>query len=100
MEKPNLITGQIIEETHIFSIDEFAHAIHVKKEIVYELVEYQLIKPQGRNKDEWCFNVHDLKRGRVATNFLNDLEINMPGVALALELLDRIEELELKLKTK
>lgn len=90
----------IIDEAPLLTLDEFSRAIHIEKEIVFEMVDYQFIRPKGNSSEEWRFDSDALRLGRIAASFYRDLEINMPGVALALELLDRIETLEHQLKTK
>ena len=88
------ISTNIAQESQILTLEEFCQAIHAKKEIVITMVEYQLIQPQGETPDEWQFDAILLKRGKIAVSFYQDLEINMSGVALALELLDKIDELQ------
>ena len=92
MAKP--LSGVIIEKSQSLNLDEFCNATHAQKEIVIQMIEYQLIEPEGNSPEEWRFDWHSLKRGRIASSFYHDLEINMQGVALALELLDKIEYLQ------
>ncbi len=90
------ISAVIIEHPHSLTIEEFCRAIHIRREMVVEMVEYQIIAPEGEEKppENWRFDSASLKRGRIAASFYQDLEINLPGVALALELLDKIEGLQ------
>jgi len=89
-----LISGVIIDETQPLTLEEFCYAIHTEPKIIIQMVEYQLIEPIGESPDEWRFDSLSLKRARIAASFHRDLEVNMPGVALALELLDQIETLQ------
>ena len=84
-------TGVIIEK---LTLDEFSQVIKIEKKIVIEMVEYQLFQPEGKDPEEWLFDAFSLKRGRIAASFYHDLEVNMQGVALALELMDKIEDLQ------
>ena len=52
----------------------------------------------ARRASEWRFGGARCARMRVATRLSRDLEINSPGVALALDLLDEIEALEARLR--
>lgn len=93
-----ILSGVIIENSHCLTLDEFSRAIKTEKTIVIEMVEYNLFLPQGgKLPEEWRFDSVSLKRGRMAASFLHDLEVNMPGVALALELMDKIEDLQQQL---
>ncbi len=98
MPQSELISGVIIEEAHSLTLDEFCQATHVSKEIIIEMIDYELIHPAGKSPQEWRFDSVSLKRGRVAVSFYQELEVNMPGVALALELMDKIEQLQHQLE--
>ena len=52
----------------------------------------------GDGNFERRFHGDSLARMRLATRLMQDLEINTAGVALALDLLDRIAELESRLR--
>jgi len=91
---PNkLISGVIIEKSESLTLEEFSYATKTTRELIVEMVDLQLIQPEGKKPEEWKFNSISLKRGRIASSFYHDLGVNMPGVALALELLDKIEYL-------
>jgi chaperone modulatory protein CbpM len=89
-----IITGVIIEESQALTLEEFCHATQTQKELVLQMIDYQLISPAGDTPEQWRFDSHSLKRGRIAASFYQDLEVNLPGVALALELLDKITDLQ------
>jgi len=94
----HVISGVIIEKSYALTLDEFAHATHAQKELIFEMVECQLIQPEGESPDKWRFDSVSLRRGRIASSFYRDLEVNMQGVALALDLLDRIDNLQHELE--
>jgi chaperone modulatory protein CbpM len=93
-----IISGIVIEKSTSLTLDEFCHYTHTEREIVIEMVEHQLIEPEGDKPEEWRFDSFSLKRGRIAASFYHDLEINMPGIALALDLLEKIENLQQQLE--
>ncbi len=88
------VIGVIIEKSECLTLDEFCLAIRIERQIILQMVDHQLIYPIGINPEEWRFDSISLRRGRIAASFYRDLEINFSGIALALELLDRIEELK------
>ncbi len=49
---------------------------------------------QAERADAWQFHISSVKRVRTAVHLQRDLGVNLAGAALALELLDRIVELE------
>ncbi len=89
-----VIAGVIIEESHTLTLEEFCSATQTEKQTIIKMIEYQLIQPIGDSPEEWRFDSLSLKRGRMATSFYRDLEVNMAGIALAFELLDKIQELQ------
>ncbi len=91
------ISAVIIEQSSCLTLDEFCHAIHVEKTTIVEMVEHELVQPEGDTPEQWRFDSTALRRGRIATSFYRDLEINMSGIALALDLLEKIEYLEQQL---
>lgn len=91
---PSIVVGVIIENSECLTLDELSLAIKLEKQTILQMIDHQLIQPIGENPEEWRFDSISLKRGRIAASFYHDLEINFSGIALALELLDRIEELQ------
>lgn len=89
-----IISGVIIEKTESLTLEEFTQAINTEQDFIFKMVEYQLVIPEGNSPEAWRFDSTSLKRGRIALSFYKDLEINMSGIALALELLDKIEKLQ------
>lgn len=91
--------GIVIEANTLITLDELCRVTSIQRRQVIELVEQQLIAPQGpeHNPDAWQFDSSGLKRVRCAANLLRDLELNWPGVLLALKLLEDIDELETQL---
>jgi chaperone modulatory protein CbpM len=95
-----LISGVIIENGNTLTLTEFSHAIRIKEEVVIEMVEYEVLHPEGKNPQEWRFGSLSLTKGKKAASFYRDLDINMTGISMILELLERIEELEGNLKIR
>ena len=52
-----------------------------------------VLSPAGSSPEDWRFSGESLKRAKTAAHLSHDLELNTPGVALALDLLDEISRL-------
>ena len=76
------------------TVTEFSRVIHADHNMIVELIEYQIIQPSGTQAENWQFDSLCVTRAKHALSFIQDLEVNMPGVALAFELLDQIEHLK------
>ena len=76
-----------------YHLQEICEICGIQTEFIIEMVEYHVLEPQGEKPEEWRFDSISLKRGRTASSFYHDLEVNMAGIALALDLLEQIDDL-------
>jgi chaperone modulatory protein CbpM len=94
----SLLQCQVVEEEVPLSLAELCQACDADAALVLELVEHGVIEPQGNTPDAlpsaWVFAGASLRRTRVALRLLRDLELNLPGAALAVDLLDEIARLQ------
>lgn len=97
MTKSDLISGVLIEKKQALTLDEFSRVIKIEREIVIQMVDYHVLEPEGKTPQDWRFDSVAIKRGVRASSFYHDLEVNLPGIALALDLLDKIEDLRQKM---
>lgn len=89
-------TGEVIEDDSL-TLEQICHACDVNIEWIISLVEESIIEPQGDTTAQWRFSGSSLRRVRFALRLEKDLGVNLPGIALALDLLDQIEALRLQL---
>jgi chaperone modulatory protein CbpM len=94
-EAPEL-SGQILEEQTEFSITEVCSICAVEERQIVELVEQGVI--EVRSVTQWRFSADDLRRARISVHLQRDLGVNPAGAALVLDLLERIESLESRLR--
>lgn len=76
-----------------YSIHEVSELCDVTLERVIALVEFGVLHPEGSTLDDWRFPAHSIVQTRRAHRLQRDLELDLAGLALALELLDNIDEL-------
>jgi chaperone modulatory protein CbpM len=75
-------------------LDELSRSLRCEAALLVMLVHEGVLEPQGESPDNWHFAGASLQRARRAVRLVRDLEINPPGVALALDLLEQITRLE------
>jgi len=85
---------QVVEEDVPMSLAELCRACGTERELVVQLVEHGVVEPHGAGPQAWVFAGTSLQRTRVALRLLHDLELNLPGAALAVDLLDQIGRLQ------
>ena len=90
--------GPIVEEEIHLTLVELCHACNASEESVTAWVVEGVLEPAGETPQDWRFTGQSLRRARLALALARDLEINPPGIALALDLLDEIAELQAKLQ--
>ncbi len=91
------IQGQVVEEAVQLTLPQLCRACCAEEEHVLAWVFEGVLEPVGGSPQEWRFSGVSLRRARVALRLSHDLEINPPGVALALDLLDEIAALRARL---
>jgi len=89
---------ELIDEQTTFTLVELCRSCDVEAELIEALVEHGILEPSGRRGRHWCFPASSLRRTRVTLHLKRDLGVNLAGAALALELLERIEALESRLR--
>lgn len=85
------ITAVVIDEASPLTLQELCQALTAEQDFVVLLIEHEIVTPLGQQHDDWRFDSRALRRARLARDFYYDLEVNFNGIALALELLERIK---------
>ncbi|MNE30936.1 Chaperone modulatory protein CbpM [compost metagenome] len=75
------------------NMNEFCQSVGLAPDYVIEIVEHGIVEPQGRTPDEWRFDDSASALARRAAKLRDDLQIEWEGVALALELLEEVQQL-------
>ena len=84
------IQGLVVEESVHLSLMELCSACGADEDQILAWVDVGALIPLGQMRQDWRFAGDSLRRARLAQRLSQDLEINAPGVALALDLLDEI----------
>ncbi|MEP6548247.1 MAG: chaperone modulator CbpM [Gammaproteobacteria bacterium] len=86
------LSGVIFEESAVLTLKDLSRMCAVDERHIVEYVEEGVIHAVA-STDEWHFSGAALRRTRLALRLERDLEINLAGLALALELLDELQQL-------
>lgn len=92
-----ILTGIILDEQTELSLNDLSRVCSTSAEWIIELVEEGALEPISHEEVHWRFTGNSLQRARTAMRLQRDLGINLAGVALAMDLLDEIEELQARL---
>ena len=99
MTKTNItwIEGSVVENEVHMTIVELSHASRTPKDLIMSWVSEGVLSPTGSSPQDWRFSGESLRRAKTAAHLTHDLELNTPGVALALDLLDEIAQLRARM---
>jgi len=91
------LPGAIFEESAVLTIKDLSRMCAVDERHIVEFVEEGVLSVVEISAAEWHFTGAALRRARLALRLERDLEINLAGVALALELMEEVERLRREL---
>ncbi len=97
-EKSNPLFGELLEDEAEMSLVQLCRACELSEAEIVRLVEEGIIDPMGQRPAVWRFHAISLRRVRITRNLQQELGVNTPGAALALDLLEELEELRARLR--
>lgn len=74
------------------TLEDFCEICRVNEEYLRDMIEFGIVAPMNED-DNWQFEPTYLQRAQTALRLQRDLEINLAGAALVLDLLDQIQDL-------
>ncbi|HEY2464318.1 MAG TPA: chaperone modulator CbpM [Steroidobacteraceae bacterium] len=90
------LPGTIFDESALLSIKDLSRMCAVDEHHIVEFVEEGVLSVINV-RSEWHFSGDALRRARLAVRLERDLELNLPGVALAVELIEELARLRREL---
>ena len=75
------------------SLDDLCAIVNLNQEAIMELIEHEVIHPQGDEPPEWNFDLNELKRLKRALRLKRDLQVNVEGLAILLNLLEEVDDM-------
>ena len=94
----SLLSGDILEEQVELTLGELCRTCRLPAEQVIELVEEGVVEPLGREPSQWRFRGVSVRRVRCALRLERDLGVNAAGAALALDLLEELQAMRVRLR--
>ena len=88
---------QLLDDDTTIALEDLLAASGLARAEVLELVEFGVFQPTAAG-DRWLFSSRSIVQARRAARLRDDFGLNPPGMALALAYLERIDELERRLR--
>lgn len=97
MKKKVRITAEVLDEHAGYSLRQVCEVCGLHTEIVLDMVAEGIAEPSGGSESDWRFSGVDVVRIRTAVRLQRDLELNLPGAAMVLDLLEEVRILREKI---
>lgn len=88
----------LLDQWQRLSISELALFSGMSETDLHELVDYGVLTPSNPQELQWAFSADCVVRVRKANRLRDDLELDTHAMALAIMLLDRIDDLEAQMR--
>jgi chaperone modulatory protein CbpM len=95
-EQPNR-HAEILDDLEL-TLVQLCQICQLPTERIFALVEEGIVEPLGDEPNQWRFRSVTITRIQRAHRLERDLGVNMAGVALALDLLEEIDQLKRRLQ--
>ena len=96
----NALAGLIFDETTEITIVQLCEVCSIEVTLVDEMIDEGILEPTHGRSEKRRFSYGSVRRIRTVIRLQQDIGINLAGVALVLELLDRIENLKSQLRRR
>ncbi len=93
MNERTPVHGDLLDEQMQLTLEELCQVCKADEHLVVEMVREGVVEAWTSETDQWVFSGVAVTRVRTAIRLQQDLDVNLPGAALALELIDEIERL-------
>lgn len=94
----DVLSGKILEEDSEVTLAQLCEACAVRAEAIEAMMEEGIVAPTDGGVSKWRFTRSSVVRVRTVLRMQRDLNVNLAGAALALDLLERIEALQARLR--
>jgi chaperone modulatory protein CbpM len=87
------LSGTVLDEHSRCGLKELCRLCGINAEMVQEMINEGLISPRESSPLQWRFDYVAIRRVQTTVRLQRDLRVNLPGCALALDLLEELDEL-------
>jgi chaperone modulatory protein CbpM len=87
------VSAVLLDDSVDLTLTELCALCRVSEELVVEIVAEGIVEPRGTVPRQWRFSGVALARVQRVARLQQDLGVNLPGAALALDLLEELERL-------
>ncbi|MEW5756558.1 MAG: chaperone modulator CbpM [Pseudomonadota bacterium] len=84
----------LLDEDMLLTLQELCHYCDMQAEQILSMVDQGILEPQhGPAPERWRFTAVMVHRVQLVKRLQRDLDLNLPGAALAVDLIDEVKHL-------
>jgi chaperone modulatory protein CbpM len=87
------VTAVLLDDSIELTLAELCSMCRVPEEVVVEIVAEGIVEPVGGEPGQWLFSGVAVARVQRTLRLQHEFGVNIPGAALALDLLEELERL-------
>ena len=88
----DIVQAELADDSTPYVMREIYEMCAVRAEFVVEMIDAGIVAPSGSAPSSWRFGIQAIIRLRKAQRLQRDLDLNLAGIALALDLLEDLDE--------
>lgn len=92
------VEGVLLDEDLTVTFSELGQLCGSSAQVLELLIDEGVLDPRGRGPEDWRFSGREVRRARRLLRLQRDLDLDLTGAALALDLLEEIEGLRARLR--
>ena len=96
----SIYTSILLDENTSYTLQELSDLCSQSTKLILEMIDEGMIVPAGSSPRQWRFGLREIHRVQTAQRLIRDLQINLAGAALALDLLEELEGLRRQVSGK
>jgi DNA-binding transcriptional MerR regulator len=85
-------------DPRLLTLEDLAQAARLHPDLVESFVDFGLLEPVARDGQRLLFDMEAVLRVRAIQRLRRDLGVNLPGVAVILDLTERLRSLQQELE--
>ena len=86
-------TTILLDEDTSYTLQELSDLCSQGTDLIFKMINEGMIVPAGPSPRQWRFGLREIHRVQTAQRLIRDLQINLAGAALALDLLEELGKL-------
>ncbi len=84
-------SGRFVDEENNLTLEQICEICRTNSKLIIEMVDEGIVEPEGEENSSWRFSYSCIETVRIVVRMQKDLRVNLPGAALALQLLKQMK---------